>query len=89
MTTKPTEASVYLVDDDPALLRMLSALVSTIGVEVHAFASAKEFLAAYGPRSCECLVCDLRMPDIDGMALQARLKAMEAAPPIIFLFGLF
>jgi RNA polymerase sigma factor (sigma-70 family) len=78
---------VYLVDDDPAVLKMLQALVATIGVDARPFSSAKEFLAAYRPKPCECLVCDLRMPDIDGMGLQKRLKAMDAAPPIIFLTG--
>jgi FixJ family two-component response regulator len=81
------ESTVYLVDDDKAVLKMLQALVSTIGVNVQPFASAKDFLAAYQPRPCECLVCDLRMPDIDGMGLQQRLVAMAATPPIIFLTG--
>lgn len=78
---------VYLVDDDLPVLKMLQALVATVGVEVRAYASAKEFLAAYQAKPCECLVCDLRMPDIDGMELQKRLKAMGAVPPTIFLSG--
>lgn len=88
MTTLNThEATVYVVDDDPSVLRMLEALVATIGVDVQAFPSAREFLAAYRAKPCHCLVCDLRMPEIDGMELQKRLKAMDAAPPIIFLTG--
>lgn len=79
--------TVYLVDDDPAVLRMLTALVATIEVDVRPFAAAKEFLAAYRPLPCECLVCDLRMPDIDGIALQQRLASMDFSPPIIFLTG--
>ncbi len=84
--TRPA-GTVYVVDDDPAVLKMLQALVATIGVDVLAFASAKKFLTAYHPTPCECLVCDLRMPDIDGMELQKRLNVMDAAPPIIFLTG--
>lgn len=79
--------TVYVVDDDPSVLKMLQALVATIGVEVCAFSSAREFLAAYSPAPCQCLVCDLRMPDIDGLELQKRLKTLESAPPIIFLTG--
>jgi len=78
---------VYLVDDDQTVLRMLQELVSTIGVDVRPFASAREFLAAYRPLPCECLVCDLRMPEIDGMELQRRLEATKAGLPIIFLTG--
>ena len=66
-TAKKQDATVYLVDDDPAVLKMLQALVATIGVNVRAFASAGEFLAAYRTTPCECLVCGLRMPEIDGM----------------------
>lgn len=82
------EASVvYVVDDDLSVLNLLQALLTTIGAEVRTFTSAKEFLAAYRPMPCMCLVCDLRMPDIDGMELQKRLQAMDGAPPIIFLTG--
>jgi two-component system response regulator FixJ len=87
MTASRQEGTVYVVDDDPTIVKMLQALVATIGVEVRAFVSAKEFLAAYRPTPYHCLVCDLRMPDIDGMELQKRLGAMAAAPPIIFLTG--
>jgi FixJ family two-component response regulator len=79
--------TVYVVDDDTAVLKMLQTLISTIGVNVQAFTSAKDFLAAYRPGASECVVCDLRMPDIDGMQLQRRLIALESAPPIIFLTG--
>ena len=86
-TVNAPPGTVYVVDDDLTLLKMLQALVATIGVEVRAFGSAREFLAVYRPAPCECLVCDLRMPDIDGMELQKRLKPLDLAPPIIFLTG--
>lgn len=79
--------TVSVVDDDPMLLQMLQELIASIGVEVRTFTSAREFLAAYRPTPCECLICDLRMPGIDGMELQERLKAVNAELPIIFLSG--
>ncbi len=85
-SSKP-EGIVHLVDDDPALLRMLQALVASIGVGTQAFSSAREFLAAYQPLPCACLLCDVRMPDIDGLELQRQLMTQEVAPPIIFLTG--
>lgn len=66
---------------------MLQALVETIGFETRAFDSAQHFLAAYDPLPCQCLVCDLRMPDIDGLEVQQRLKETGFPPPIIFLTG--
>jgi two-component system response regulator FixJ len=87
MTTTRQDGTVYVVDDELSVMNMLQALVATIGVDVRAFVSAKEFLAAYRPTPGQCLVCDLRMPDIDGMELQKRLSVMAAPPPIIFLTG--
>ena len=85
-STKPA-GTVYLVDDDPAILRMLQALVASIGVGTQPFSSAREFLAAYRPMPCACLVCDVRMPDVDGLELQRQLMAGNAALPIIFITG--
>lgn len=76
-----------MVDDDPTVLKMLQAQVATMGVSVHGFDSAKQFLAAYQPTPCECLICDLRMPEIDGLELQRRLKTIDSILPIIFLTG--
>lgn len=87
MSAHEALGTVYLVDDDAAVLRLLQVMVGTIGVEAHAFPSAADFLAAYRPMPCECLVCDIRMPNIDGMELQRQLKAMKATVPIIFLTG--
>lgn len=80
-------ATVYLVDDDPAVLRMLQTLVATLGVRVQAFVCARDFLAVYRASAQACLVCDLRMPDMDGVELQKRLKEMDAPLPMIFLTG--
>lgn len=87
MSTKEPLSTVYLVDDDETVLRLLQAMVASIGVDAHAFSSAKDFLGTYRPTPCECLVCDIRMPDLDGLELQKRLKARNATLPIIFLTG--
>jgi two-component system response regulator FixJ len=87
METKIPQRIVYLVDDDEVVLKMLQAMVATIGVTIRAFSSAKAFVSAYSPAPCECLVCDIRMPEMDGMELQKQLEAMNATLPIIFLTG--
>jgi RNA polymerase sigma factor (sigma-70 family) len=89
MSTNDTDDTgiVHLVDDDAAVLRLLQATVATIDMNAQAYPSARDFLSAYRPTPCECLVCDIRMPDIDGMELQKRLKTMHTTLPIIFLTG--
>lgn len=78
---------VYVVDDDPSVLRMLEALIGSIDLDVRAYSSAAEFLEIYQPAQCECLVSDIRMPEMGGLELQKRLLAKGATLPIIFLTG--
>jgi FixJ family two-component response regulator len=83
----PAAGVVYAVDDDPLVREVLCDLLATINVEVREFGSARDFLSRFEPYACQCLVCDLRMPDVDGLALQKELNAAKAAPPLIFLTG--
>lgn len=83
----PAPCTVWVVDDDPSVLRMLAALVDTIGVCARPYPSAEAFFAAYRPDPCECLICDMRMPGMGGLDVQRRLKERGAELPIIFLTG--
>ncbi len=78
---------VYVVDDDLGVLAMLQELISTIDTEVRPYSSPEAFLEDYQPMPCECLVCDVRMPRIDGLGVQSRLAERGAIIPIIFLTG--
>ena len=74
MTTKQ---KVYLVDDEPALLRALSRLLRAEGFEVTTFGSATAFLAAQGPETSGCLVLDVSMPIMTGQELQQHLVQLQ------------
>jgi FixJ family two-component response regulator len=80
-------AVVHVIDDDAIARWMFGELLQGIDAEVRIFASAREFLAAYHPRPCECLVCDLRMPEIDGLDLQQRLLDRGSHLPMILVSG--
>lgn len=82
---KLSSATVYIVDDDDIILWTLKELVQSIGVRVLTFTSAKEFLAAYTPSPCECVISDVRMPEIGGLQIQRLLMSTGAPPPIIFI----
>lgn len=81
--------TVFIVDDDSSLRRSLSKAVSQEGLDVRAFASAKEFLAARVATSAHpaCVVLDLHMPGISGLELQKELATNSAACPVIFISG--
>src|SRR5512143_297903 len=80
-------ATVFIVDDDPAVRDSLSLLLEQQGFRAEAYASAEAFLAAGQPACRGCAIVDLRMPGMDGMELQRRLAASGWPLPIIFLTG--
>ncbi len=85
MSARP--ATVFVVDDDPDVRRALTRLLRAAGFDVGAFSSAEEFLAAHDPEAPGCLILDLVMPGVDGLELQASLRAAGCPLPIVFLTG--
>src|SRR5277367_1474562 len=82
-----TDAMVYVVDDDPRLLRAISRLLQSHGFRVQAYASAPEFLSQKLPSVPACLVLDLKMPEISGLNVQEVLARGNEYLPIIFVSG--
>ena len=82
---------VILIDDDAEVLSALSARLNFEGYAVETFASARHYLDALdspkpsfpGP---SCLLCDLRMPGMDGLALQRQLQGRDV-PPMVLMSG--
>jgi CheY-like chemotaxis protein len=84
---KADSSVVYIVDDDPSLRRSLRNLLSSVGFRVEMFESAEAFLEADHQLSTGCLVLDLRMPGMGGLALLGHLKATHSQHPVIVLTG--
>jgi FixJ family two-component response regulator len=82
---KEPESTVFLVDDDPAVLRALAKVVQSLGLKAAAYRSAEAFLEAYETSGPGCLVLDVRMPGMSGLDLQKRLAAAKDILPIIFI----
>jgi FixJ family two-component response regulator len=78
---------VYIVDDDASLRRSLRNLLSSVGFRVEMFESAEAFLQADPRLSTGCLVLDLRMPGMGGLALLSHLQATRSPHPVIILTG--
>lgn len=79
--------TIFIVDDDVSFLRSLSRLLRASGFQVVVHNSAAEFLAELRPDTSGCVITDLMMPGMDGMALQAALRNADRPLPIIFLTG--
>lgn len=78
---------VYLVDDDDAVRRALSLLLSTVGLEVTAFADPQAFLAQISALPPGCMILDIRMPTISGLKLQEKLRDQGIDLPTIIISG--
>ena len=78
---------VYLLDDEPEMVKALTRLLRAKKLEVRGFTSVRSFLEAYRPEGNACLVLDVAMPELDGLELQRRLTNQGILIPIIFLTG--
>jgi FixJ family two-component response regulator len=78
---------IYLVDDDRRVLNALTRLLQGEGWLTAGFTSAGAFLEAHDPAIPGCLVLDLMMPDMSGLAVQAELQRLGECRPVIFLSG--
>ena len=82
-----SESIVCVVDDDEAVCDSLSILLETSGYQVKSFMSALDFLADRRRGDPGVLVLDVRMPVLDGLELQKRLKDAGDNIPIIMVTG--
>ena len=81
------DATVFVVDDDRVVLKALSLLIESVGLDVQTFPSAEAFLAHDLPDRPSCLVLDVRMPGMSGLDLQEELNRASQRIPIIFITG--
>ena len=80
-------AVAFVIDDDASMRRSLDTLLRSVGLDVHLFSSAQEFMQAKRPDVPACLVLDVRLPGMSGLAFQQELVRAGVALPVIFLTG--
>ena len=82
----PTQ-TIFVVDDDEAMLDSMTWLLEGEGYRVTCFDSGERFLAAWTKEMRGCLVLDVRMAEMSGLELQERLDELGSHLPIIFVTG--
>ncbi len=78
---------VFVVDDDVSVRESLQPLIASVGLRAAVFATAQEFLASPRQAVPSCLVLDVSLPDLNGLALQQRIAGDRTDMPIIFITG--
>jgi two-component system response regulator FixJ len=81
------QATVFIVDDDPAIRFAMQALMDSVNIEHEIYASGDEFLESAVELRPGCLVLDIRMPGLGGLELQEELIRRGSSLPIIFITG--
>jgi FixJ family two-component response regulator len=84
---KPDAVRVFIVDDDPSVIKSMERLIRSAGYVVETFASARAFLEREIYDGISCLLADLHMPEDTGLDLQTALNDRDYSLPIIFITG--
>lgn len=85
---KSIKETIYLVDDDPAVLTQFIGLFERSGYEVRAFNDPRDLLAAaFDSSRVSVIVSDMRMPNLTGLELMKSLRQMHVPHPFVFVSG--
>jgi FixJ family two-component response regulator len=87
MTESSTTPIVYIVDDDAPFAKALARMLRAHEWCVETFASAEEFMLSRDSTRLACLVLDVDLPGLGGIALQQSLVEAQQTMPIVFLTG--
>jgi FixJ family two-component response regulator len=85
--SSPAKPTVYVVDDDAAVLGSLRFLLETDGFAVRTFKNGTALLNAAEMPGADCYVIDYKMPDINGIDLVGRLRKANDNTPVVLITG--
>ncbi|KPF74983.1 nitrogen fixation protein FixJ [alpha proteobacterium AAP81b] len=83
----PGRSWVYIVDDELAVRRSVGFMLKTSGYLVDAFESGEAFLAAAARLAPGCVLLDVRLAGMDGLAVQEAMRGRGIALPVIVFTG--
>ena len=78
---------VHVVDDDEAIRRSLAFMLKTSGYRVSCWPSGAAFLKEARQLEPGCILLDVRMPEMDGLDVQAELARRGIAMPVVIVTG--
>jgi FixJ family two-component response regulator len=79
--------NIFIVDDDPAVLAALSAMLEANGLASRGFSTASQFLAEVDPATEGCLITDVQMPGLGGVELQQHLRNLNSPLSVVVVSG--
>ena len=83
----PMESLIAVVDDDAAVIRSISRALTTRGYRVQTFSTAREYLDQRHAINPTCVLADIRMPELDGLAMHRVARENGETVPTVFMTG--
>lgn len=80
-----TDPLVVVIDDDEAVCRAVARMLAASGYRVRTYTRARDYLDEVEGVEPSCVVADIRMPEIDGIALVRAMRATGVEAPVIFM----
>jgi FixJ family two-component response regulator len=78
---------VVAVDDDRRVRESIESLIESAGYAPLMFSSGEEFLRSGSLAAATCVITDVRMPGMDGIEVQRRIRLERPKLPVIFISG--
>ena len=82
-----SRAKIFVVDSEPAILESLRSLLEPMNYDVRVFQEGRAVLAACAAETPDCVILDVRLPDISGLAVQEALAKAKPHLPVVFFTG--
>ena len=86
-TVRDLSPVALVIDDEAPVARMTASLMRHMGYQVVTYTSAREAQADYEPGAASVIVTDIRMPEVDGIAMVKTLRSLDSGVPVIFVSG--
>lgn len=83
----PHDPVVSIIDDDSDFRDSLTLLIQSMGLQTRSYSSYEEFQLGFDQNVPGCILLDVRMPSISGLAVQEKLKQYPLCPPVILITG--
>jgi FixJ family two-component response regulator len=80
-----TAGLIYLVDDDASVRQALARLIRSAGMRAEVFETVPALVSQAGSKAPDCVIADIRMPEISGLELPALLAKRGIRIPVIFV----
>ncbi len=84
-----TPRTILIIDDEPAVLRLLTSMLTSRSVSLLSASRPSEALRLYGAQTVDLLIADINMPEMDGIALTARVLDQQPETAVLLISGAY